>query len=72
MTDKNGDQCCDYPVAKDNPKCSSVYHSCANIVITGKIPAADYVHSAEYLCGPYAPGTAKEWTLSNGMFKTKT
>lgn len=53
MTDKiPGGECCPYPDGAN--KCQSVYHSCANIVITGKIPVERYQH--EY-CGPKGPYT---------------
>lgn len=47
--------------------CPSVYHTCANVIITGSIPAAEYTHELETICGPYAPGTALEWSLDNSI-----
>jgi hypothetical protein len=50
MTDKiNRGSCCPYPTGTNN--CQSVYHSCANIVITGKIPVEEYVHNYHGPCG---------------------
>jgi len=54
MTDKiSSGSCCDYPVGPN--KCSSVYHSCANIVINGSQNLQDWVEGYEYHgpCGPY-------------------
>lgn len=66
MTDGNT-ACCSYPTEEFGvPKCGSVYHSCANIVITGSTPAVEYVHEAEHICGGYAPGNAKTWNLVDG------
>jgi hypothetical protein len=37
MTDKiTGGTCCEYPSSNSQTMCFSVYHSCANVVITGK------------------------------------
>lgn len=69
MTDKIGEQGCTYPGqpggAANTIACPSVYHTCANVIITGSIPAAEYTHELETICGPYAPGTALEWSLDN-------
>src|SRR5690554_7527570 len=50
MTDKIGaGACCSYPKASDIEKsrCFSVYHSCANIVITGTQNPAEYLRQHE-------------------------
>jgi len=58
MTDKIGSgTCCAYPTQKNstNSICGSVYHSCANVVIKGKIPKETFMKSYNYTgpCGDY-------------------
>lgn len=55
MTDKisMGD-CCTYPNGDD--ECKSVYHSCANIKITGTQDPATYAANNKY-SGPQGPYT---------------
>jgi len=58
MTDKlvtRGLECCSYPnsVVPGDTVCFSVYHSCANVDIRGKIPVIDYHHEYKGPCGPY-------------------
>jgi len=63
MTDKLPSRdlkCCTYPDEGDG-YCFSVYHSCANVRIPGKIPIADYSHVYTGPCGPYAQISAN-WT----------
>jgi len=45
MTDKiSQGTCCSYPVKKDVDLCLSVYHSCANLIITGTQDPMTYQH----------------------------
>jgi len=77
MTDKLPQQkgtCCTYPnppkgkeIATGTILCFSVYHTCANVIITGKTPVDQYVHKYVGPCGPYGMKQATQWTeLSNG------
>jgi hypothetical protein len=54
MTDKiQSGTCCPYPQGED--PCFSVYHSCANIVITGSQSVDSYAAAYKYngISGPY-------------------
>jgi len=57
MTDKIASgACCAYPAAIGSTAvCDSVYHSCANVIITGTQKPADFAASYTYSgpCGPY-------------------
>lgn len=65
MTDKiRPGTCCPYPEGEN--KCQSVYHSCANIVITGKIPAERYQHQNCQPSGPYTQQSDK-WTFNERL-----
>jgi hypothetical protein len=63
MTDKiTGGTCCPYP--QGTGKCFSVYHSCANIVITGKTPTSQYTHQYTGPTGPYTQESS-QWTYNS-------
>jgi hypothetical protein len=66
MTDKIADgTCCTYPGG--TPSCNSVYHSCANIAISGSQDPAQFAESYNYtgLSGPYAKGEGVVTLLEN-------
>eukprot|EP01080_Neovahlkampfia_damariscottae_P003030 gene3030-5040_t len=77
MTDKiPKGSCCPYPTGTD--KCFSVYHSCSNIIITGKTPVAQYTHKYTGPTGPYTQESGqwnydtnnKTWTIGNYIVNT--
>eukprot|EP01118_Nematostelium_gracile_P001782 TRINITY_DN1184_c0_g1_i1.p1 TRINITY_DN1184_c0_g1~~TRINITY_DN1184_c0_g1_i1.p1 ORF type:complete len:304 (-),score=56.73 TRINITY_DN1184_c0_g1_i1:76-936(-) len=66
MTDKENGRCCDYPNQKNESRCSSVYHSCANIVIEGVNDPATFNHTRPPVYS-YAQESA-EWTEVDSTF----
>ncbi|KAG2374762.1 hypothetical protein C9374_010506 [Naegleria lovaniensis] len=66
MTDKiTSGTCCSYPTASgSSPQCFSVYHSCANIVITGTKSVQQFMSSGYNYTGPCGDYTqeAATWT----------
>jgi len=74
MTDKlpKTNKCCTYP-NRTTELCPSVYHSCANVQILGKIPIPQFTYSYTGPCGPYTQvsatwlqnATTLSWYLEN-------
>lgn len=61
MTDKES-AACDYPTLKSaGSKCSSVYHTCADISINGTVAAASYYHTNPTYTA-YDLGESTTWT----------
>jgi hypothetical protein len=74
MTDKiPHNQCCTYPNRTTDMVCPSVYHSCANVQILGKIPIPQFTYTYTGPCGPYTQmsgtwlqnATTLAWYLAN-------
>jgi len=69
MTDKiSSGSCCEYPTATVNPVCFSVYHSCANIVITGTQDPATWTPPATQR-GPYGRESTQWTNMGNLNYK---
>ena len=72
MTDKiAAGTCCAYPKASSSsPQCGSVYHSCANIVIKGKIPVDQFKANYTYTgpCGDYKRESAVSFSFYSKPF----
>jgi len=68
-----GGGCCEYPFANEGSEtCGTVYHSCANIVITGATPVIDWAQKYHYTgpCGPYAlESSQSSWFSFQDGFK---
>jgi len=68
MTDKIGSgNCCPYPLAPESEMCFSVYHSCADIKISGSGDANNYVHTNPGPTGQYTQESAI-WTQRSGSW----
>jgi len=66
MTDKiPSGSCCTYPGGSD--ECFSVYHSCANIIITGANPPSQFSHSNAGPTGPYTQESGT-WTYNGSTW----
>jgi len=70
MTDKLPPEspCCTFPEEEGPPGtifCFSVYHSCSNVNIRGRIPLSEWTNTYATPCGPYNHNIAS-WTLLPG------
>ena len=68
MTDKMNDSCCEY-WSGTNKTCEYVYHSCANIKITGNQNISGYSHQNHPLWGIYSKNESAIWNnISSSWF----